>query len=78
MNYALIKSGLVENTIIADASFIEVIQAQWDHIVDITDTEYGIGWLYDGQNFTLPVVEEPPVVEEVDVSTLIPIPTNTK
>jgi len=78
MNYALIKSGLVENTIIADASFIEVIQSEWDHIVDITDTEYGIGWLYDGQNFTLPVVEEPPVVEEVDVSTLIPIPTNTK
>jgi hypothetical protein len=78
MNYALIKSGLVENVIIADAAFIEVIRSEWDHIVDITDTEYGNGWLYDGEEFTLPAVEEPPVVEEVDVSTLIPIPTNTK
>jgi hypothetical protein len=81
MNYALIKSGLVENVIIADAAFIDVIRSEWDHIVDITDTGYGKGWLYDGEEFTLPVVEEPPVVEELTpMSTegLLPIPTNTK
>lgn len=76
MNCALIRSGLVENVIVADASFIDVIRSEWDHIVDITYTEYGVGWLYDGEEFTLPVVEEPPVAEEVDTSKLIPIPTN--
>lgn len=76
MDYALIRSGLVENVIIADAYFIDFIRSEWDHIVDITDTEYGVGWLYDGEEFTLPVVEEPSVAEEVDTSKLIPIPTN--
>ena len=74
MNYALIKSGLVENVIVADASFVDAIQSEWDHIVDITDTEYGVGWLYDGEEFSFPVVEEPPVAEEIDVSNLIPKP----
>jgi hypothetical protein len=79
MNYALIRNGIVENVIVADAAFIEVISNDWDDIVDITDTEYGVGWTYDGEEFAAPVVEA--VVEELaPMSTegLIPIPTNTK
>jgi hypothetical protein len=79
MNYALIRNGIVENVIVADAAFIEVISNDWDDIVDITDTEYGVGWTYDGEEFAAPVVEA--VVEELaPMSTegLLPIPTNTK
>lgn len=52
MIYALIKNGIVENTIIADANFISGISGQWDACVDITATpEVGINWQYDGSNF---------------------------
>jgi hypothetical protein len=77
MNYALIRNGIVENVIVADAAFIEVISNNWDDIVDITDTGYGVGWTYDGEEFAAPVVEV--VVEDaapISTEGLIPIPTN--
>ena len=57
MLYALIKTesaalGRVMNVILADAEFIETIQADWDHI-EALDTLHeqglgaGIGWCYD-------------------------------
>lgn len=62
MIYALIKSGIVENTIIADEGFIAMIASEWDHCVrvDEMDPQPGIGWSYDGSVFTAPVIPEEP------------------
>lgn len=60
--YAQIKDGEIKNTIVADAEFIKEVASQWDFIIDITDMDPqpAIGWLYDGQDFSPPVVEPPP------------------
>ena len=50
-NYALIKNGIVENTILADNDFINSLPNASDYV------EYanaGIGWSYDGVNFIPP------------------------
>lgn len=56
MIYALIKSGVVINTIVADADFIASISANWDYCIDITsiDPQPWQGWTYDGSTFTAP------------------------
>ncbi len=59
MEYALIKSGTVQNVIVADESFIAAIASEWDHIERIdTPAEQalgvGIGWGWDGTNFVAP------------------------
>jgi hypothetical protein len=58
--FALIKNGVVENTIVADEVFAAAIAAQYDFVirVDELDPRPGIGWLYDGENFSQPVIEE--------------------
>jgi len=57
-NYALIKSGCVEQVIVADADFADVAGAQWDH-VEPAPEGVGIGWSWDGQAFAAPAVPEP-------------------
>lgn len=54
--YALIKNGIVENTIVAEASFIALIEGQYDSCVriDELDVKPGIGWSYDGERFSAP------------------------
>lgn len=59
MEYALIKAGLVQQIIVADASFLPVIQDQWDHIVQ-ADGVCAIGWGWDN-GFVPPPA---PAVEE--------------
>ena len=59
MEYALIKSGTVQNVIVADEAFIAAITPEWDHIERIdTPAEQalgvGIGWGWDGANFVAP------------------------
>jgi hypothetical protein len=56
MVYALIKNGVVENTIVADANFISLINSQWDNCIRIDELEIvpGIGWTHDGSVFTNP------------------------
>lgn len=56
MVYALIKNGIVENTIVADANFINLIQSNWDYCIRIDNLSEipGIGWTYDGVNFSDP------------------------
>jgi hypothetical protein len=56
MVYALIKDGVVKNTIVADADFIATIQDQWDYCIriDQLDPQPSQLWLYDGETFTPP------------------------
>ena len=34
MNYALIRDGIVQNVIVADASFVALIRSEWDKVED--------------------------------------------
>jgi hypothetical protein len=47
MDYALIKNGTVENVIVADAAFIDLIRGERDHIV-LIEPGVGIGWGWNG------------------------------
>lgn len=60
MIFALIKNGMVVNTIVADDEFISHIQDQYDHCVEITlnPGNPSIGWTYDGDDFAPPSEEE--------------------
>lgn len=57
-NFALIKSGRVEQVIVADAAFVDAIRAQWDHIEPAPET-VGVGWAWDGQAFAAPPAPDP-------------------
>jgi len=50
-NYALIKNGIVENIVLADADFINSLPNKNDYV---QYTNAGIGWSYDGVNFIPP------------------------
>jgi hypothetical protein len=54
--WALIRNGIVENLVAADADFVAKIAADWDFILDVSADvpQPGIGWGYDGANFTPP------------------------
>ena len=57
MTYAQISDGVVENTIILDdVSLIPQFAAGFDYFVriDELDPVPGIGWSYDGNNFSPP------------------------
>lgn len=56
--FALIKSGRVEQVIVADADFVDSIRAQWDHIEPAPET-VGAGWAWDGQAFAAPPAPDP-------------------
>jgi hypothetical protein len=62
--YALIDSGMVVNTIVADPSFLPEIEQDYDAIVRIDDNPQhpGIGWSYADGTFTPP--PDPPPAEE--------------
>jgi len=56
MRKALIRNGIVENTIEADDNFFHP-----DENVTLVTTDIaGIGWSYDGTNFTAPIIELQP------------------
>lgn len=59
MNYALIRDGIVQNVIVADASFVALIRSEWSQIEPATGSA-GIGWGWD--NGFVPPPE--PEVEE--------------
>jgi hypothetical protein len=66
MTYALIKSGIVENTIIADEAFIDHISSQYDHVIRIDELEIkpSIGWGYVDEIFVDPTPPLDPPVED--------------
>jgi hypothetical protein len=57
-NYAVIKDGIVNNIIVADTKEIaETVTGLT--CIEYTDENFlGIGWSYDGAEFTAPVVED--------------------
>lgn len=65
MEYALIKSGKVENTIVADADFLALISSGWDHIEPLSGSA-SIGWGWDGGKFVAPTPD--PVTPQVPQS----------
>ena len=58
-NFAVIDNNVVTNIIVADTKKIA------EEVTGATCVEYtnenpaGIGWIYNGENFITPVVEEP-------------------
>ena len=50
MIVALVNNGKVVNVISVDS--LENAPQGYQHIIDITNTEVGIGWDYNGQSFT--------------------------
>lgn len=59
--FALIKNGIVTNTIVADNDFINSLPNASDYV------EYanaGIGWSYDGVNFIPPKCHDEAVVND--------------
>lgn len=72
MIHACITGGKVVNVLVADQSFIDAghIASQYDSFVDITNLTPmpGVGWSYDGANFTdtRPVPPAPTLTQIVD------------
>jgi hypothetical protein len=61
MIYALIKNGFVHNCIVInELSAVELFEPLNDYVIRIDELSPvpGIGWAYDGESFTAPVVEE--------------------
>ena len=58
-NYAVIKDGFVNNVIIAETKEIAEMVTGLTCIEYTNEDHIGIGWSYDGAEFTAPVVEEP-------------------
>lgn len=60
MNYALIKNCIVINTVVceSDESAHELFHDFT--VVNITESAAGIGWSYDGNNFTAPEAVQTP------------------
>jgi hypothetical protein len=59
-NYAVIKNGIITNVIVAESQEIA------ESVTGLTCIEFqlepgapGIGWSYNGTDFTAPVIEEP-------------------
>ena len=58
---AIIKNSLVDNIIIATTEFGDTLAYT---TVDVTSTECGIGWSYDGTNFVAPVKSQEEIETE--------------
>ncbi|GAB2836675.1 hypothetical protein GCM10027276_44180 [Comamonas piscis] len=72
MDYALIKNGLVENVIVADADFAALIAPDWDAVEPLASGA-GIGWSWNADDgFAPPVVElpEPAVLPAVVITSM--------
>lgn len=71
MKFALIKNNKVENIIIADDSFIQHIQPEWDAIAAVEENSpVSIGWSHASGEFIPPAV----ILQELQV----PLSTNIR
>lgn len=63
MDYALINSDVVQNVVTGDAAYAQSIAADWQAVVDVTNTvpQPGIGWGYVNSQFVAPTPEPEPV-----------------
>jgi hypothetical protein len=58
-NYAVIKDGIVDNVIVADTKEIaETVTGLACVEIEHVPGAPGIGWSYDGVEFTAPIVED--------------------
>lgn len=59
MRVALVKNNIVENVIIAEQAFVNLIIKDWQACVDVTDTIVGIGWTYNNDgSFSAPIGDD--------------------
>lgn len=73
MKYALIKNSRVENIIIADEEFVNLIRDQWDAIINLPeDSNVSFNYIYEDGVFTPGIVINAPEV------ILPPVATNRK
>ena len=61
---ALINSGVVVNVTLADLVFAQTLPG-YEMALDITGTDVGVGWGYDGQAFVAPAPPPVPVPASV-------------
>jgi hypothetical protein len=59
MNYALINNEIVENIFVCDDEKTAKSLFPGQVVIDISGAAVGIGWSYDGENFSEPVMPEP-------------------
>lgn len=59
MDYALIKNGVVEGVIVADADFVAGIASEWDHIAPAS-SGVGPSWKFENGEFLPPVQTDAP------------------
>ena len=57
---AIIKNDIIENIIIGSSR-------DFPDYVDVTDNNYGVGWIKDGEVFIAPIIT--PVTHETEIST---------
>lgn len=61
MNYALIKNGIVQNIIVAEPDFLELIKADYDVIKEVEEAHgaFSPGWSYnaDTDTYSAPPIE---------------------
>lgn len=77
MEYALIKNNKVENVIVADFDFIQLIESEWDHIERIDTPQelamrVGIGFSWTAENgFVAPApITSPELPQEYKITRL--------
>jgi hypothetical protein len=58
-NFAVIEDGVVENVIVADSKEVAESATNQTCVEYSEGSSVGIGWSYDGTNFSAPVIETP-------------------
>jgi hypothetical protein len=72
--YAVIQNGVVINTQVLMSTDVQDPQFTWIVITNLVP-QPGIGWSYDGQNFTSPPVKPPTPPTPVQVQVQVSDPT---
>lgn len=68
MIFALIKNSVVENTILCDSKQLAAEMNSGYEVVNIDDGDAAIGWVYDGKEFSAPIMVKTP--EEIAASNM--------
>lgn len=70
MQFALIKNNTVENIAEADAEWAQAVSADWQYVVDLTGItpQPGIGWGFNGTDFTEPAPTPPGPIPPVVIN----------
>jgi hypothetical protein len=58
MRIALVKNGVIQNIIEASLDF--ALSLGYDQALEVENLEAGIGWVFDGERFIAPLIENTP------------------